>query len=87
MTETKWTKGPWFATKDDRGNVDDFCIGTEDYIDKVATCSQCDAHLIAAAPDLYDALKYAADPLCGWLHGEALSKANKALSKARGEST
>lgn len=56
------TPGPWKATKDPHGSNNDYCIGMATdvrRIDRVATCSAGDAALIAAAPDLLEALKYA----------------------------
>jgi len=58
---TKHTPGPWFARKDPNAlDDDDWCVGTgPENIDKVAVCSSWDARLIAAAPELLEALKYA----------------------------
>ena len=60
---TKHTLGPWIARPDPNAiSPDDWCIGIGDSlqnIDKVAVCSERDAHLIAAAPDLLEALKLA----------------------------
>lgn len=53
------TPGPWKATKDPHGHASDYCIGMQTdkaRIDRVATCSACDAALIAAAPELLAAL-------------------------------
>jgi len=54
------TPGPWIAQKDPNAiSRDDWCIGVENApIDYVATCSERDAHLIAAAPDLLAALQH-----------------------------
>ena len=38
-----------------------------------------------AAPELYEALEEACDPINGYLYGPALDRARAALSKARGE--
>ena len=44
------------------------------------------AHLIAAAPDLYEALEAALnDPDAGWLHDAVYNSGMAALAKARGE--
>ena len=52
------TPGPWEARPDQNACLpDDWCVGTgPENIDKVAVCSKCDAHLIAAAPELLEAL-------------------------------
>ena len=82
------TPGPWFARKDPNAlDDDDWCVGTgPENIDKVAVCSAWDAHLIAAAPDLLDALK----ELRGWYQehiGLPACAANAAIAKATGETT
>ena len=57
---SKHTPGPWIARPDpnsimpDGWLTDDWCIGIEGSIDKVAVCSACDARLIAAAPELLE---------------------------------
>jgi hypothetical protein len=58
------TKGDWVARPDPSAYAgEDWCIGVGDKVDNVAVCSKCDAHLIAAAPDLLAAL-VAAQALC-----------------------
>ena len=53
----KHTPGPWIAIPDPNAiTQDDWCIGAQGQIDKVAVCSECDASLIAAAPELLEAL-------------------------------
>ena len=53
-----FTKGPWIAKPDPNSiTTGDWCIGVEGSIDKVAVCSVCNARLIAASPDLLEALK------------------------------
>jgi hypothetical protein len=57
--DAKHTPGPWKATKDPHGSASDYCIGMETdeaRIDRVAVCSEWDASLIAAAPELLGAL-------------------------------
>lgn len=58
--KTKHTPGPWKATKDpDSIRGEDYCIGMETdvaRIDRVAVCSECDASLIAAVPELLEAV-------------------------------
>ena len=57
---SKHTPGEWVARPDPNAwDSDDWCIGIGNSllnIDKVAVCSKCDAHLIAAAPELLEAL-------------------------------
>lgn len=80
MTERKWTPGPWRIDSDDCGNVD--VISVDDWV--VAEKAGNDAHLIAAALDLYEALEDALD----WHDGEdneTIAKWRSALAKARGE--
>lgn len=52
----KHTPGPWVARPDPNAiSSDDWCVGIGDSlenIDKVAVCSERDARLIAAAPEL-----------------------------------
>ena len=79
------TPGQWIAHKDPNAlDDDDWCVGTgPENIDKVAVCSSRDAHLIAAAPDLLDALK----ELRNWYQehiGLPARAANAAISKATG---
>lgn len=79
---------------------DDYCIGVPDgKVDQIAVCSKRDAALIAAAPDMYDALT---ECICGLEVGldaaqivstlgdgrcaairSALTQARAALAKAR----
>lgn len=55
---SKHTPGPWEARPDPNACAsDDWCVGIgPENIDKVAVCSKCDARLIAAAPELLEAL-------------------------------
>jgi len=59
----EWTPGPWIAQPDPHGTSDDWCIGVGDQIDRVAVCSANDARLIAAAPELAEALSVIVDYL------------------------
>jgi len=92
MNATKWTPGPWVAeqkgtrvlAKDDRITI--VCEVTGSVSNKTTTA---DAALIAAAPELYDALRLLEDVErnCGGLaiFQAAMCKARAALAKARGE--
>jgi len=56
---TTHTPPPWIVSHDpDAYSYDDYCIGVPDgKVDQIAVCSKRDAALIAAAPDMYEALK------------------------------
>ena len=104
-TETKFTPGPWEWRKsawfgysaliNPSLNCDVLLAGGENDGDSPITwlgeeMSQCDAHLIAAAPDLYEALEKALAELKAYelaASGEDYNnpKINSALAKARGE--
>ena len=90
MNETKFTPGPWLFSSYKSGNsvivIDgkEFDVATVNYPNRDAN-----AHLIAAAPELYEALDALRAEL--FLHAEGnyfrplLDKAEIALAKARGE--
>ena len=95
MSETKFTPGPWFvthaATKDGLSRIDDGRTSLERlhpfYLEAW------DAHLCAAAPDLYAALEtFVLDYAEGWQEAQNIAPpdriiaARAALAKARGES-
>lgn len=79
------TPGPWIARKDPNAiSPDDWCVGTSDqHIDKVAVCSECDARLIAAAPDLLEALRMA-QTIIGHPDDPASQHIAHVISKATG---
>ena len=97
----KHTPGPWVARPDPNAFLsDDWCIGLADSlanIDKVAVCSERDARLIAAAPELLDALiallgvAPSKAPGAGLIvgaeekHANALQAARAAIKKATGD--
>ena len=92
MSERKWAQGPWVSvTEDIHDNALWTVVAGDDGSRDVTTMSHFgdieNAHLIAAAPDLYDALKAMVD----YCNAECGSKiypghqANQALAKARGE--
>ena len=90
MNEPKFTPGPWLFSSYKSGNsvivIDgkEFDVATVNYPNRDAN-----AHLIAASPDLYEALDALKAEL--FLHAEGnyfrplLDKAEIALAKARGE--
>lgn len=85
----EFTKGPWVARKvggagfaGQIGYAIDFNDDQEQVVDFVY--EEADAHLIAAAPDLLEALEMAVDAEADcpeWLY-----KARAAIARARGES-
>lgn len=98
-SEAKFTKGPWSAESPystmfmivdgQQQAIAEIQCGTDEHSDYVADeKEQANAHLIAAAPELYAAL---CDTMLileanGVRFGEsAQAKARKALAKARGE--
>lgn len=99
MTNTKFTPGPWRIGPDESSDEDEygFCIAifSEEYKNSVALRirEESNAHLIAAAPDLYAALSEAKLQI-EYLHekfaetgsgNNMLAKIDAALAKARGE--
>lgn len=91
---SKHTPGPWIAMQDPNAMLgDDWVIGRPcGKPDEVAVCSKKDAHLIASAPDLLDALNQAHMALIGYLPNHrndviasAISVARNAIAKATGE--
>lgn len=93
--ETKWTSGPWFAkgnfvwALNDNG-VNRFDLGINAGWETEAQRTsreeaEANAHLIAAAPDLYETLAEALILIPP--HYDTADKARAALAKARGESS
>lgn len=85
MTDTNWTPGPW-RTDTKAGFPYDIHCANGDMIANVEASSEgeSNAELIAAAPELYEALSIAVkDGPAGYV--EWLEFANEALAKARGE--
>lgn len=93
MNERKWTKGPWYADRvhvtawDGRGVAGCGYRRSSDYNRADHAENMNNAHLIAAAPDLYEALEGAIKLLelhvCG--ASDVVESARAALAKARGE--
>lgn len=89
---SEWTPGPWEAVNErDVDTADGKCIaimgvGVDEF--------EANAHLIAAAPDLYEALEkilrecgdeMSDGYLANFVHSDKASVARAALAKARGE--
>lgn len=108
MTEPKFTPGPWHIgygkTVESLGGGDFFAIGLKTDPDWTAICllspadsvsniDKANAHLIAAAPDLYEALdglladitEYQEINFLGGENNHWQVRARAALAKARGE--
>lgn len=92
MSETKWTPGKWVAVPDPNAfAIDDYCVGVEggDKIDEIATCGERNARLIAASPELYEALANVVAEYDEEDNGRSLrwavDSARDVLAKARGE--
>lgn len=91
MNDTKHTPGPWVVTGYDEEFQDQINIQNErlDYF--VAAALDCkavvaNARLIAAAPDLLEALQaLLADPGRDFIRSSAWDKARAAITKATGE--
>lgn len=94
MTETKFTPGPWQThISEVRG---DLCVISErawicgEILNRVRSIpeeeARANAHLIAAAPDVYEALEAAANSAgFQYMWPNTRSKIEAALAKARGE--
>ncbi len=94
MSEKKWTKGPWKLKESEVGSLIIWAgkhfgdaVGYA-YTTDISDRRECEAnaHLIAAAPELYDALEHAILRNHEFSEGcSGCSRAKYALSKARGE--
>lgn len=81
MSETKWTPGPWKIS-----GTATIKQSQKGWIASVSTVdSSANAHLIAAAPDLYEVLSDAVENNMQVENADWWGKVYKALSKARGE--
>ena len=90
MSNEKFTQGEWRVEEGYYDNAYEVAFGNDGYLIAEYVYTKEDAHLIAAAPDLYRALEKIAKQhrkhygLDGaW--DSVLSNAEKALTKARGE--
>ena len=85
MSETRWTAGPWqvadgFKIVGQGRRIADTLIDSGTAVAE----QQANANLIAAAPDLYEALELMLQRY-GYETCEYVQKASTALTKARGE--
>jgi hypothetical protein len=102
MTDTKFTPGPWVSQPHNDYDKDIYVLGGDTFIrvdndDVEHDEATANAHLIAAAPDLYEALSSVGDNLLSGddsahggyvdLDGAAVQKIMDALAKARGEAS
>ena len=103
MSKPKFTKGPWQTINtsweysviidEDAARIAQVFIRDEvdeETQDKFEEIKDANANLIAAAPDMYEALECACDKYCIGYEGDSLVKCedciiHKALRKARGE--
>ena len=91
--ERKWTPGPWLVSKE--FTLKAFKAGVTLRLWSSRKCADADAHLIAAAPDLYEALEQARDTIRELINARSseaegsdedwVGGINAALAKARGE--
>lgn len=95
QNETKFTPGPWFTKREGWSTVYVEARIDGGMIQEVAACGptdagqdqqQANARLIAAAPDLYEALEIAREyALFVSAETDDLARIDAALAKARGE--
>jgi len=95
MSEAKFTPGPWEWDGDvwdyDYAEEAPWLIGKDNQIilkGEIDCANKANAHLIAAAPDLYEAIKellYALQDDDNWRTSGVYEDAEAALAKARGE--
>jgi len=90
MSETKFTPGPWVISNSGSAYMEGTIILTSDGYREIAGVWQDeDAHLIAAAPELYEALNDLLNDCINFDGGKLtdifMVKASRALAKARGE--
>jgi len=89
MSETKFTPGPWHEIQSE--DSDSMLIGPLDDRGIMPYCishveSEDDAHLIAAAPEIYDALKNLLEVISWEPYADnEIIIARAALAKARGQ--
>lgn len=89
MTEPKFTPGPWSVIKGRHFYEDRFGVeikGDDFSIQPQMGMTEANAHLIAAAPELYEALEELLIQTRQYGHKPEIKMAEAALAKARGES-
>lgn len=92
MSETKFTPGPWMVSDEVHGKgegivhikakYEEIAVSWRNAINGDYDEFLANAHLIAAAPDLYEALSLLLSQIDPWLAG--YQEAEQALAKARG---
>jgi hypothetical protein len=92
MSDCKWTPGPWKHALRNANEIMTTFHGVQIgriYIDVTTDNEAEDAHLIAAAPELADAIKWALAVFGPDTpeHAAILEAMHAALAKARGEAT
>ena len=90
MSERKWTKGTWWVERDEYSDIEKYGVYAIDETPVVSHFTaiehEHDAHLIAAAPELYEAVSLVRSRLQGSLEQQGLQEiVDAALAKARGE--
>lgn len=94
MKELKGTPGPWFENREGFSTVYIEARIGGGIIQEVAACGPCDkgseqqsanAKLIAAAPELLEALIKLVDVVDDMVHGPSTDAAHAAINKALGE--
>ncbi len=98
MSDTKFTEGPWIQRYSDRITTSDDINGTKSicHVYETAKTSgnrKANLSLIAAAPDMYEAIEYALgvlwqhnlDHVSGMAERSVFDKLQAARAKARGE--
>jgi hypothetical protein len=93
MSETKFTPGPWIkrgkGTIETNGGAEVASVMDGQMLDRVDRETQeANANLIAAAPELYEAIKellYALQDDENWRTSGVYEDAESALAKARGD--
>jgi hypothetical protein len=93
MSETKvaWTPGPWAVSAKDGHEVvaayrPKFGLpvaSAKTYVREYQRQSLANAHLIAASPDLYEALKWALAEIDGLTRYDAMGQRERSLARAR----
>jgi len=83
MSESKHTPGPWFARKTFSGSSE-IAAENGDGATIARTREDADASLIAAAPDLLEALRGVLQQFAKRLRVDSVERARAAIAKAEG---